>query len=974
MRPAGLLLTIILTHLLSDVSAQIVQEFKTTPKSVIGYIEYIPKDYQSNPHNYPVVVFLHGLGQRGPNSTDPAVLKTGYDGLVMYGPSMHVKQGKQFPFILITPQLKSNYGDWPGWYIMEVIEHVKTYLRIDPKRIYLTGSSLGGGGTWIGAQEYPDYFAAVAPVMGSTNTPSKACLIAGSNLPVWAFHSDDDNVVAYSKSVNMVNAINACNPPIKAQLKSYHGYGHNAYTQAYDIGYSYQSPNIYDWMLQWVNDHSNKIPVANAGPEQSVTLPATSISITGNGTDSDGTIVAYRWAQIGGTTATLTNTTTNKLNVSGLTTGIYTFRLVVRDDKGSIASDDVNLYVKTTTNAIPVAKAPTDKTVNLPSNSITLAGSGTDADGYIVSYAWSKLAGGTATLAGTATSTLMVTGMTGGTYVFRLTVMDDNGALKSDDVNVYVNNIPSANAGPDKAITLPTASVTLTGSGSDSDGTISSYAWSKVSGGTALLNGASTANLTVSSLTEGNYTFRLTVKDNRGATKYDDVVIKVYPAVGSNVAPALTVGSDRIISLPANSVTISGTASDPDGTIVAYSWVKLSGGNATLENANTVSLTASSLAAGEYIFQLTVTDNDGASRSDDVKVIVNKSPVVSAGTDRLLSLPKNSIILYGSASDPDGTISSYTWTKISGGSATLTNATTKTLTASGLVAGTYIFRLTAKDNLGATSTDDAIVIVNVPPIANAGANKTVTLPANSVVLSGTGSDPDGTVSYLWTKFSGGVATMSGASTPTLTVEGMAAGVYSFRLTVTDNRGSYNFDDVTVIVNIPPVVNAGADKTVLLPATSTSLIGSATDPDGSITFYSWTKVSGGPATISTSNTPTLSLSGLTSGTYVFRLTAKDDRGALTSDDVTLVVTSSTSGASLPSAAETAQPALAEDEISAFEGVLCPECKIVVFNEKLERIYDDSWKASADDIFSTRGFYYYRVFRDGQIIRTGKIFRQ
>lgn len=965
---------------LNSVNAQTQQEFKTTTKSVIGYIEYIPKDYYANANRYPVVIFLHGLGQRGPNSTDPAVLATGYNNLVFYGPPMHVKNGTQFPFILISPQLKNNYGDWPGWYIMEVIEHVKTYLRIDSKRIYLTGTSLGGGGAWIGAQDYPDYFAAIAPVMGSTNAPSKACLLAASNLPVWAFHSDDDGVVSYSKSVNMVNAINNCNPPVKAQLRTYHGFGHGAYTPAYDIGYTYQSPNIYDWMLQWVNDHSNKIPKANPGAAQTVTLPASSVTLTGTGTDADGTIVQYNWAQVSGAKVTLTNAATSKVTLSGFATaGTYTFRLVVRDDKGSIASSDVNVFVKNSTNVNPVANAGSNKTVNLPANSITLTGSASDSDGFITSYSWTKISGGAAALSGAATKSLSASGLVAGTYVFRLTVKDDNGGMHYDDVNVYVNYVPSVNAGADRIITLPTNSVTIIGTASDSDGTITSYSWSKVSGPAATLSGTSTATLVAASLTEGTYVLRLTVKDNRGASKSDDITVVVNPATGSNVAPIVSAGSDKIISLPANSVTLTGSASDADGVISSYSWIKLSGGTASLSGANTTSLTVSSLAAGEYVFQLTVKDDDGASRSDDVRVTVNASPVVSAGADRVITLPNTSLTINGSATDSDGTISSLTWTKVSGGAASLSGATTKTLYITGLAAGNYVFRLTAKDNRGASKFDDVSVVVNIPPVPNAGSDRTITLPVNSVSLPGGGSDADGTIiSYEWTKVSGGSATLAGASTPTLTVTGMIAGPYTFRLTVTDNRGSKMYDNVNIMVNIPPVPNAGPDKIITLPTNTVVLSGSATDADGTIKYYSWGKVSGGTAALSGQSTPSFTVTNLSAGTYVFRLTVTDNRSAVRYDDVTVTVSSSTSLASLFDADVVGEPA--GDELRSSPDLLggiqdCASCKVIIYNETFNRIYDAKWDASAENrVFDARGLYYFKIIEEGKLLRSGKILFQ
>src|SRR5258708_11026266 len=184
------------------------------------------------------------------------------------------------------------------------------------------------------------------------------------------------------------------------------------------------------------------------------------------------------------------------------------------------------------------------------------------------------------------------------------------------------------------------------------------------------------------------------------------------------------------------------------------------------------------------------------------------------------------------------------------GPASLTNANTASLTASGLVAGTYVFRLTVTDNQGAQALDDATITVNpaanIAPVANAGGNKTITLPANSVVLNGSGTDSDGSIaSYSWTKVSGGAATLTNANTASLTASGLAAGTYVFRLTVTDNQGAQASDDASVTVNpaanVPPIANAGGNKTLTLPTNSIVLNGSGTDSDGSIAGYSWTKV-------------------------------------------------------------------------------------------------------------------------------------
>ncbi len=380
------------------------------------------------------------------------------------------------------------------------------------------------------------------------------------------------------------------------------------------------------------------------------------------------------------------------------------------------------------------------------------------------------------------------------------------------------NQAPIASAGADKAITLPTSATTLTGTATDSDGTIASYTWTKVAGDAATLTNASTATLSVSALIAGTYTFRLTVKDNAGATATDDVVLTVNPV--ANVAPVASAGADKAITLPTSATTLTGTATDSDGTIASYAWTKVAGGAATLTNASTATLSVSALVAGTYTFRLTVKDNASATATDDVVLTVNPAPnvapVASAGADKAITLPTSATTLTGTATDSDGTIASYTWTKVAGGTATLTNASTATLSVSALVAGTYTFRLTVKDNAGATATDDVVLTVNpaanVAPVASAGADKAITLPTSSTTLAGTATDADGTVaSYAWTKVSGGTATLTNASTATVTVTGLSAGTYTFRLTATDNSGATGADDVILTVNAAPITVSSTAK-------------------------------------------------------------------------------------------------------------------------------------------------------------------
>lgn len=729
----------------STVQAQ--QVFKITAKTKIGYLEYLPQGYHSNSNQYPVLIFLHGRGEKGPNSTDPKVLDDGVGKLTKLGPPHHVKNGAKFPFILITPQLKNSYSNWPSWYVIEVIEHVKQYLRVDESRIYLTGLSLGGAGTWVAAQDYPHVFAAIAPVCGGYNSIGKAPKLASANMGVWAFHGDKDTTVPLSRSVNMVNAINSCNPAPnpKAKMTIYPGVRHNAWLNAYQPDNRLHKPNMYEWMLSvrksgGKGNDSNTAPVANAGKDRIITLPTNHIVLNGSGSDADGKITAYQWSKIAGGNASLSATHKKDLTVSELKAGTYTFRLTVKDDKGAQETDDVSVDVRSAETKAPTVTAGEDKTITLPTNAVKLEGKATASGGKIAAYEWKKVSGGTAKLKGDKTNTLHASDLQEGNYVFRLTVEDNNGATAAADVSVTVkrssrNDPPVPSAGPDHTLTWPANEVVLKGSGADADGKIASYSWSKRSGGSAKLSGQHTSTLTVSGLKTGNYVFRLLIKDDQGASRWDEVNVFVKKESMANKAPVAHAGPNISVKLPVNAIVLQGSGEDQDGTIAAYSWKKLSGGAVNMGSTTQPGLSLKGLKQGRYTFRLTVKDNSGATHHDAVLVVVkaadksgndeddqdqvppvntdpNKRPVADAGTDKSIALPSNSVVLKGRGADHDGTIAAYAWRKLTGpGGVKISGSNSSLLTVEKLKPGNYLFRLSVKDNRGATHFDDAWVFV-----------------------------------------------------------------------------------------------------------------------------------------------------------------------------------------------------------------------------------------------------------------------
>ena len=191
---------------------------------------YTPKNYKSK-DKHPLIIFLHGMGERGTN----------IDNIKKHGPPKICESMRGFEFIAVSPQcLKDDKGK--GWWNTADLNLLYDYIlenyKVDKDRIYLTGLSMGGFGSWAWAASNPDKFAAVAPVCGGGN-PKQAKKYG--KLPIWAFHGDKDTVVAYNKSVEMVEAIKKEGG--NAKLTTYKGVGHNSWTQAYN------EKELYKWFL-----------------------------------------------------------------------------------------------------------------------------------------------------------------------------------------------------------------------------------------------------------------------------------------------------------------------------------------------------------------------------------------------------------------------------------------------------------------------------------------------------------------------------------------------------------------------------------------------------------------------------------------------------------------------------------------------------------------------------------------------------
>lgn len=293
-----------------------------------------------------------------------------------------------------------------------------------------------------------------------------------------------------------------------------------------------------------------------------------------------------------------------------------------------------------------------------------------------------------------------------------------------------------------------------------------------------------------------------------------------------NQPPVARAGDSISIQLPNNQVTLDGSrSSDPDGTILTYKWNRDSGPETVaIVNPDSATTLVTDFVEGDYVFKLTVTDNDGAVNEDTVSVKVmqkqNISPKAFASVDKpLVILGKDSIArLKGDNSfDPDGIIEGYLWELKSGpagGSSVVTPSAPSTNVRFTKV-GQYTFSLIVTDNMGATGSAETSVVVmepqNMPPVADAGEDRKVYLKSgnDSFVLDGSNSsDPEGgPLTFLWVKTSGpNNPVITYPTQPVTAITVLQQGEYKFMLTVTDNKGASASDTVSIGVKIEEEVS------------------------------------------------------------------------------------------------------------------------------------------------------------------------
>ena len=198
----------------------------------VKYVVYVPPTYDPKTAT-PTIVFLNGMGECGTDGFRQ--ITAGLGAAVMHDVD-------KWPFIIVFPQKQESGAKWEDdaeqAVAMAALDAARRELNVDQSRLYLTGISQGGHGTWAIAAQHPDMFAAIAPICGWGTKEMAEKLV---KMPVWVFHGEEDNTVPVGEAHKMVDYLKAVGG--SCTLTTYPGVGHNSWDKAY------QEEKLYEWFL-----------------------------------------------------------------------------------------------------------------------------------------------------------------------------------------------------------------------------------------------------------------------------------------------------------------------------------------------------------------------------------------------------------------------------------------------------------------------------------------------------------------------------------------------------------------------------------------------------------------------------------------------------------------------------------------------------------------------------------------------------
>jgi hypothetical protein len=569
-----------------------------------------------------------------------------------------------------------------------------------------------------------------------------------------------------------------------------------------------------------------------------------------------------------------------------------------------INGEPVTTNTAPTVNAAPTVSLSTNGATYLAPAAVTMTAAAADADGTVSKVDFYD---GAALVGSRSASPYSFTWntATAGVHALKAIATDNGGATASSSVvNVTVtapNAAPTVTVLTDKASYTSPASIVMTATAGDSDGTVAKVEF--YAGATLVATDSSSPyTFTWTGVAPGSYAIKAVATDNLGAFASSSIVNATVTA--PNAAPTVSMTTDKASYTAPGSVVMAAVAADSDGTVAKvdfYNGVALVGS----DSASPFAFTWNNVAAGNYALKAVATDNKGATTTSAIVNIsvtaANVAPTVSMTTDKASYTAAASVVMTASAADSDGTVAKVDF--YNGATLVGTDAASPfSFTWNNVAAGNYALQAVATDNKGAATTS-ATVNVSVTA-ANVAPTVSLLTPVNAATFSAPGSiaiaasaaDSDGTVAKV-EFYNGATLLASDATSPYgYTWTNVAAGTYTVKAVATDDKGATTTSAVvcvTVSGNTAPTVSltspaSGASATA--PAAVT-LTASASDSDGSIQkveFYNGTTL----LAVDTTAPYTYSWTNVAAGSYSLSAVATDDKGATTVSawrDITVTAT-------------------------------------------------------------------------------------
>jgi CSLREA domain-containing protein len=588
-------------------------------------------------------------------------------------------------------------------------------------------------------------------------------------------------------------------------------------------------------------------------------------------TTTGGTNVAYTW-NFGDGSPTVTGANVNYIYAAA---GNYT-AIVTATNTGGSNTTTTNVVV---TNQAPVANAGADQSATADTT-VNLNGSASaDPDNHApLSYGWIQTGGPAVTLIGatTATPSFIAPGAPG-VLTFSLTVTDAQGLADAtpDEVIITITDVPisglsAANSSPTR-LASPTLFTATIGAG-----TSALYTWDFGDGSPT----ATGMNAARTYAAVGIYTAIVT------ATNGVDTVSATTQVTITNDPPVANAGADQNADVN-TTVTLNGAASaDPDNhTPLTYLWQQIGGPVVVLSNSAASAPTFTAPAAPTALtFTLAVTDSTGLADATPDEVVVRVQDAAIGGLSANSSSPTRlTDTTFFTATILAGSNVSYEWA-FGDGSPTRTG---QTVTHTYAAAGNYTAIVTATNSRGAVSATTLVVVVNQAPVADAGADQTVSIGGNVSLIGSASADPDNhtPLSYAWQQVSGPAVTLNDANTVSPSFIAPATpGVLTFSLIVTDAQGAADATPDQVVINVIDIGISGLSAQNSSPTRLTDATAfTATITSGSGVAYSWNFGDSTPAVVG----ETASHVYAAPGTYVAVVTAQNGIGAVTASTLVVV---------------------------------------------------------------------------------------